>query len=82
MIAFPATREIPPVDHAAACVKILGEAPSKDAKGKQYWELGKTKVFMKYFVVDELALRMDRFHRYATVCQRYVMLTMPIMWRG
>jgi hypothetical protein len=29
MIAFPATREIPPVDHAAACVKILGEAPSK-----------------------------------------------------
>mmetsp|Transcript_22310 Transcript_22310/g.67062 ORF Transcript_22310/g.67062 Transcript_22310/m.67062 type:complete len:2536 (-) Transcript_22310:70-7677(-) len=70
IIAFPATREIPPIDYSPACVKILSMAPSRGARGK-YWELGKTKIFMKYFVSDDLANQMDRYHRFATTCQRY-----------
>ena len=54
LLAFPATREIAVVDLCAACVKILGtvKLQKKDADAStNYWELGKTKIFMKYFAV-------------------------------
>lgn len=36
-----------------------------------YWELGKTKIFMKYFVISALMASLDRYHYRAIVLQRY-----------
>lgn len=73
ILAFPATREIPDIDHCAACVKILGSSTSqKQGKQGDSWQLGKTKIFLKHFVEEDLANKLDSYHRYAGVCQRAV----------
>lgn len=87
VLAFPATLQIPAVDLSAASVKILTKVPQKfiaaaanpDAPAGaamvdpgSYWELGKTKIFMKYYVVSALMAALDQFHYRAIVIQRHV----------
>jgi multidrug efflux pump subunit AcrA (membrane-fusion protein) len=66
-------------DAQAACVKILAtsgiaqvaEAELGQASGRKMalWELGRTKIFLKYFVVDLLASELERHHKKAVALQ-------------
>lgn len=76
VLAFPATREILTVDATAACIKILAKCgvtnDAKDTTNTSSWELGRTKIFLKYYVQSKLNEGMD-FHNYKAISiQRFV----------
>ncbi|EDQ90934.1 uncharacterized protein MONBRDRAFT_15767, partial [Monosiga brevicollis MX1] len=57
-----------------ACVKILTQAGieqnSQGASRSSVWELGKTKIFLKYFVTDRLAAQLEKHGEAAVSLQR------------
>ena len=36
------------------------------------WQIGRTKVFMKYWLLDKLSAHMEKMHRAATVLEKHV----------
>ena len=83
ILAFALSKDITDADAPAACVKVLsspavqagiaraaGDAAA--AGGSPPWELGKTKVFLKYFVVDVLGHCLEFHHRRAVLLQARV----------
>jgi hypothetical protein len=79
ILAFPATREIAPIDCLAAVVKILGACGIKNtetlkkgvAKETSHWEIGTSKIFLKYHVQELLTEAMDYLQHTAVTVQRY-----------
>jgi myosin III len=78
VLGFAMTREIAEVDCCAAVIKILATSGVErffDDKKKaqaQYWEIGKTKVFLKYFMVDALNKVLEFYHERAVQIQKRV----------
>lgn len=78
ILAFDATREIASADTCAACVKILSAAGIKNDDTLKRnnvtsnWEIGKTKIFLKYFVQQKLTEAMDYLGHTAITIQRWV----------
>eukprot|EP00054_Salpingoeca_dolichothecata_P019795 m.123420 g.123420 ORF g.123420 m.123420 type:complete len:1850 (+) comp23389_c0_seq2:1097-6646(+) len=78
VLAFPMTMEIPEKDCCAAAVKILAtggiESASREhntgKKATKSWEIGKSKVFLKYYIATALIEQLEFYHLRATVCQR------------
>ena len=77
VVSFPLTKEIPDIDACAACVKILSNSAvtallHKMKKVDVNFEIGKTKVFLKFYVIDVLTQVLEFFHSKATFCQKII----------
>eukprot|EP00038_Savillea_parva_P022965 m.39210 g.39210 ORF g.39210 m.39210 type:complete len:1917 (-) comp5768_c0_seq1:91-5841(-) len=65
-------------DLRASCQAILTSATAKHNFPQGSWQLGKTKVVMKFFVAQELQQELQDVCRSATICQRNVR---KFLWR-
>ena len=78
VLGFPLTKEIAEVDSTAAVIKILASSGVErlyEEKKKSIgpaWEIGKTKVFLRYFIVDGLNKVLEFYHERATIIEKHV----------